>query len=47
VWSGGAKRPPRKKETGTVNEAVHSAACTTRGCVPSGTAKHTARRPPP
>jgi len=36
-----------KKGQATVNEPVHSAACTTRGCVPSGTAKHTARRPPP
>lgn len=47
VWSGGAKRPLMKKGQATVNEPVHSAACTTRGCVPSGTAKHTARRPPP
>jgi hypothetical protein len=43
VWSGGAKRPLRKKGKATVNKAVHSAACTTRGRVPSGTAKHTAR----
>ncbi len=47
VWSGGAKRPLMKKGQATVNEPAHSAACTTRGCVPSGTAKHTARRPPP